>query len=54
MRSMVGAYNGVLEVGSVRQDWKISKMVMIPKVKKPQAMQHRAVTLSLWGWLRTC
>ena len=50
IRGIARVYNGVLERGIVREEWRKSKTVMIPKVKKPQAMQHRPVALTNAGY----
>lgn len=43
LNGMVEAYNRVLEEGEVEEEWKMSKTIMLPKEKKPNAKQHRPI-----------
>ena len=44
------AMNNVMEEGIVPKWWKISKTVMVPKTKKPEPKDHRAITLNNVGY----
>ena len=44
------AYDAVLEDGTVTEKWKRSRMVMIPKTKKPRAKEHRPIALVNAGY----
>ena len=45
MEGMVKVYNRALETGEIGGGWNESKTVMIGKVRKPQASQHRPIAL---------
>ena len=46
---IMGVYNGVLNDGIVGEGWRESRTVMVPKVKRPVAKQHRPIALMNMG-----
>lgn len=47
---LVTAYNRVIDLGEMVDDWRMSKTTMIPKVKKPKAKEHRPIALTNVGY----
>ena len=43
------AYNAVLEDGTLSEEWKRSRMIMIPKIKKARAKEHQPIALTNVG-----
>ena len=50
IHALAQAFNKVMEEGRVPESWKTSRTVMLPKVKKPTAGQHRPIALTNTGY----
>ena len=50
MKGLCQAMNSVLDEGRIKEEWKVSKTRMIPKIRRPQVKDHRPIALTNVGY----